>query len=58
MDDLKVVKLDVCKNDEWICLGDISNSYIVESTYKILLPQNALQSCSFSAFNFDFFFGV
>ena len=55
MDELKIVKIDACRNDEWMWLGDISNSFTVNYAYKILLHQNILQPHLFSAFNFDYF---
>ena len=55
MDELKTIKIDACRNDEWIWVGDTSNSFTVSSAYKILCHQNILQPHSFSAFNFDSF---
>jgi len=55
MDELKVVKIDPCRKDEWIWLGDISNSFIVNFAYKILLHQNIFQPHLFSTFTFDSF---
>ena len=37
MDELKTIKIDDYRNDEWLWLGDNSNSFTVNSAYNVLL---------------------
>ena len=55
MDELKTVKIDAYRNDEWLWLGDNSNSFTVNSAYNVLLCQNTLLPQLSPSFNFDFF---
>jgi len=58
MNELKTVKIDACRNDKWMWIGDTSNSLTVNGTYKILWHQNILQPHSFSTINFDSFWSL
>jgi len=58
MDELKTIKIDACRNDEWMWVCDTSNYFTVNSAYKILCQQNILQPHSLSAFNFDSFWSL